>query len=189
MNVNVTALLVAVAGVLGTLTSPILTQRLTLRAKQQEIDASKQQRLEERIEERRRTAFRESRDCCIALNTAARGFRQSVKNCLFEGYDEDRAGLEQARRSFTARYGEAQIILSDAIMEAATPVYDTLAAAYGGVRALGTPLVIAEGKAERERLMSYLDDEVHNAIRNLRKIMRSDLGITDQTGQSPKQLD
>ena len=39
MSVNLTALLVAVAGVLGTLTSPILTQRLTLRAKQQEIDA------------------------------------------------------------------------------------------------------------------------------------------------------
>jgi hypothetical protein len=35
MSVNVTALLVAVAGVLGTLTSPMLTQRFTLRAKQQ----------------------------------------------------------------------------------------------------------------------------------------------------------
>ena len=145
MSINVTALLVAVAGVLGTLTSPILTQRLTLRAKQQEIDALKQQRLEERAEERWRTLFKDRRECCIALNTAARGFRQALKNCLFEGYDEDRAELEQARRLFTSRYGEAQIILSDTIMHAAIPVYDTLAEAYGGVRAIGAPLVIHGG--------------------------------------------
>ena len=103
MSGNVTALLVAIAGVLGTLRSPILTQRLNLRAKQQKIDALKEQRIEERVEERRRTAFKESRDCCIALNTAARSFRQSLKNCLFEGYDEDRTELEQARRVFTGR--------------------------------------------------------------------------------------
>jgi hypothetical protein len=82
----------------------------------------KQQRTEERVGERRRTAFKDGRDGCIALNTAARGFRQALKNCLFEGYDEDRTELEQARRLFTSRYGEAQIILSDTVMEAASPV-------------------------------------------------------------------
>lgn len=168
-------LLVAVAGVLGTLTSPILTQRLTLRAKQQEIDAMQQQRFEERAEERCRTAFKDRRECCIAPNTAARGFRQALKNCLFEDYDEDRTELEQARRLFTSRYGEAQIILSDTIMNAATPVYDTLAEAYGGVRAIGTPLIIDKKQPERERLMSYLDNEVDTAIRELRNTMRSDL--------------
>lgn len=179
MSINLTALLVAVAGVLGTLTSPILTQRLTLRAKQQEIDALKQQRLEERTEERRRTAFKEGRDCCIALNTTARGFRQALKNCLFEGYDVDRTELEQARRLFTSRYGEAQIILSDAVMDAAKSVWDTLATAYGRVRAIGTQLALPERQTERERLMSYLDEEVDNAIHELRRIMRSDLGITE----------
>ena len=174
-----TALLVAVAGVLGTLTSPLLTQRLTLRAKQQEIDALKQQRSEERTEEQRRTAFKDGRDSCIALNTAARGFRQALKNCLFEGYDLERTELEQARRLFTSRYGEAQIILSDIVVEAATPVWDKLAVAYGRVRAIGTQLALPEKQAERDRVMSYLDEDVDNAIHELRRTMRSDLGITE----------
>ena len=179
MSVNLTALLVAVAGVLGTLTSPILIQRLTLRAKQQEIDALKQQRSEERAEEQRRMAFKEGRDCCIALNTAARGFRQALKNCLFEGYDTDRTELEQARRLFTSRYGEAQIILSDTVMDAALPVWDRLATAYGRVRAIGTHLALPDRQTERDRAMSYLDEEVDNAIHELRRTMRSDLGITE----------
>ena len=141
MSVNLTALLVAVAGVLGTLTSPILIQRLTLRAKQQEIDALKQQRSEERAEEQRRMAFKEGRDCCIALNTAA--------------------------------------ILSDTVMDAALPVWDRLATAYGRVRAIGTHLALPDRQTERDRAMSYLDEEVDNAIHELRRTMRSDLGITE----------
>ena len=185
MSSNVTALLVAVAGVLGTLTSPILTQRFTLRTKQQEIDALKQQRSEERAEEQRRAAFKEGRDSCIALNTTARGFRQALKNCLFEGYDLERTELEQARRLFTGRYGEAQIILSDTVMDAAIPVWDTLAVAYGRVRAIGTELALPENQAERDKVMSYLDEEVENAIQELRRTMRSDLGITSRTSDHP----
>ena len=140
----------------------------------------KQQRFEERTEERWRTTLKDRRECCIALNTAARGFRQALKNCLFEGYDEERTELEQARRLFTSRYGEAQIILSDTIVNEAIRVYHTLAEAYGGVRAIGTPLVINKKLAERERLMGYLDDEVHSAIQELRKTMRSDLDAIEK---------
>ena len=79
---------------------------------------------------------------------------------------------------FTGRYGEAQIILSDTVMDAAIPVWDTLAVAYGRVRAIGTGLALPENQAERDRVMSYLDEEVENAIQELRRTMRSDLGIT-----------
>ena len=43
-------------------------------------EAQRQQRLDERDEERRRTAFKDRRDICIALNTSARDFSQALRN-------------------------------------------------------------------------------------------------------------
>ncbi len=107
MNASLTALLVAIVGVLGTLTATVLTQRYSMRAKQQEIEAQLRQaemqlrqRSAELAEERWRVALKDRRDCCIALNTAARSFRRAIKNCLFEGLDKTGADLEQARQVF-----------------------------------------------------------------------------------------
>ena len=39
VNADITALAIAVPGVAGTLAAPVLTQRLAMRARQQELDA------------------------------------------------------------------------------------------------------------------------------------------------------
>jgi hypothetical protein len=179
MSANVTALLVAIAGVLGTLIAPVLTQRLSFRARQQEIEAQRQQRAEERVEEQRHTAFNDRRACCIALNTAARGFRRAIKNCLFDGLDKMGAELEQARQVFTDQYSEAQIILPDAVTKAARPVYGTLSEAYGWVKAIAVQVPGDMTQPGSQKLVKYLDQEVDGEIRQLRKVMRRDLGISD----------
>ncbi len=177
MSTDVIALVVAVVGVVGTLASSVLSQLLALRARRQENEAQRQQRLDERDEERRRTAFKDRRDICIALNTSARDFRQALKNCLFEGIDEKGAELEQARQAFTRRYGEAQMILSEAVLKSASSASGYLADGYGMVKkAMARPM----DPAEREKLESYLNRRVGRALRDLREVMRLDLGVDDR---------
>jgi hypothetical protein len=94
LSANVTTLLAVVLAVVGTLTSPTLTQRYANRARLQEIEAARQQRLEDRVEERRRTSFLDRRQNYTSLHTAAWEFRRALKNCLF---DEDSDELESAR--------------------------------------------------------------------------------------------
>lgn len=152
MSTGVLALVVAIVGVLGTLASALLTQMLSLRAKRQEIDEQRQQRREERDEQRRRAEFRDRRDNCIALNTEARRFRQALKNCLFEGVGERGVELEEARQAFTSRYGEAQMILSNAVLEVAGAASYRLAEAYGKIKASQQPCSPAIGQSHREKL-------------------------------------
>jgi hypothetical protein len=180
MSAEILALIVAIVGVTGTLASALLTQALSLRAKRLEINEHRQQRLEERDEERWRTQFKDRRDSCIALNTAARRLFRALKNCLFEGVDERGGELEQARHEFTSRYGEAQMILPDTVLDVASTASGRLAEAYGKVKAsqqLGGPQL---GISEREKLENFLDLEVGSVLLQLRQSMRKDLGITDQ---------
>ena len=179
MSTAVLALVVAIVGVLGTLASALLTQALSLRAKRLEIDAQRQQRLEDRHEERRRTGFTDRRDSCIALNMEGRRFRQALKNCLFEGVDKRGAELEEARQAFTRRYGEAQMILSDTVLKVAGTATGRLAEAYGKVKASQQPGSPQIGPSDREELERFLDREVASALRQLRQAMRRDLGVSD----------
>ena len=88
MSGNVLALTVAIVGVVGTLASALLAQLFSLRLKRVELDERQQLRAGEQAEERRRTEHMDRRDSCIAVNMAARRFRQALKNCLFDGMDE-----------------------------------------------------------------------------------------------------
>jgi hypothetical protein len=180
MTTEALTLLIAIVGVLGTLASAVLTQTLSLRAKRVELAEQRQQRLEERDEERRRADFKDVRDSCIALNSEARRFRQTLKNCLFEGADKRGAELEEARLAFTSRYGEAQMILSDVVLEVAGEASGRLADSYGKIKALQQPGSPAIELADREKLERYLNDEVGATLRRLRQVMRQDLGVTNK---------
>jgi len=59
MNADLTTVLVAILGVIGTLSSPLLGQRIAARAKQQEFDLQRQDRLETRDAAHQREAFKE----------------------------------------------------------------------------------------------------------------------------------
>jgi hypothetical protein len=179
VSTDVLALVIAIVGVLGTLASALLSQTLSLRAKRMEIDEQRRLRLEQRDEERQRAEFRDRRDSCIALNMAGRRFRQALKNCLFEGVDKRGTDLEEARQTFTSRYGEAQMILSDTVLKVAGVASGRLAEAFGMVKGSQQPAAPPIGPADRVRLERFLDREVASALRQLRHAMRRDLGIAD----------
>jgi hypothetical protein len=78
----------------------VLTQHYATRARQQELEAGKEQRLEERVEALQRTSLLDRRQNYSALHTAAWEFRRALKNRLFEDSDPDE--LESARQVFLA---------------------------------------------------------------------------------------
>jgi hypothetical protein len=176
MSADLTAVIVAVVGVGGTLTSPLLAQRMVIRGKQLQISERHQRRREERAEERLAKELQECRDASVALNITARGFRQALKNCAYEPSDQTRTELEQARLDFTRSCGEMQLVLSEPVLACAATVSGYLATAYGRVKEFlssqGAP-----DAARRDEIEAYLDGEVHDAIRELRRIMRTELGV------------
>lgn len=187
MSANVTTLLAAILAVVGTLTSPALTQRYANRARLQEIEAARQQRLEDREEERRRTSFLDRRQNYTSLHTAAWEFRRTLKNCLF---DDDSDELESARQAFVTSYRNSQMISTDPVLRAAVPVYDELTDAYGRVKKLlltGTRKVESSsaGPGERLAIQHALNSQVEDAIRQMRTAMRLDLGASDEAPTEP----
>jgi hypothetical protein len=190
MSANVTTLIAAIVAVVGTLTSPVLTQRYANRARSQEIEAAKQQRLEDREEERRRTSLLDRRQNYAALHTAAWEFRLALKNCTYDDNDSDE--LERARQAFVTSYRNSQMICTDPVLRAAAPVYDELTDAYGSVKQL---LPTASGPAEpssarageRSAVQDALNTQVEDAIREMRDAMRLDLGVSAVTDEANDQ--
>jgi hypothetical protein len=178
MSTDLTAVVVAVVGVAGTLSSPVLAQRLNMRSKQQELDSERQQRLDEREADRRQSNLRERREAYIGMNAAARAFRQALKNAVFDSSSDSIAELERARVAFAGRYAEGQLIAPDPVLEVAGSVSAELASVYGKVKRLsGLGSGIVDPDIERQAILADLDGAVRGVIQRLRHVMRVDLGV------------
>jgi DNA-binding MarR family transcriptional regulator len=180
VSANTTAVVVAIVGVVGTLTSPVLSQRLYMRSRQQELDSQHQQRLEDRSYQKERSNFEDRRKSYVALNAAARSFRQALKNRIFEPTDTMDAELESARQKFGQRYSEAQLIAGQKVLDCAHSLSTRLAQTYGSVKKY-TDSSIHE-KSFQEEIHAELNGSVRDAIHALREVMRKDLGVEEQGG-------
>jgi len=189
MSADWATLAVAVLGVAGTLSSPLLGQRIAARAKEQEFDFQTRQRQEEREAGRQQTEFEERRSIYAKLNTAARRYQQALRAYVRALADDavtdwTRTDLADARESFRDLYSDAQMILPDKVLEAATSVSACLGQAYGLVKRLESvkprtgPDVDQTETVEMAREYAYVT--AYNQIRELRQLMREDLGVSDQ---------
>jgi hypothetical protein len=182
LSASVTTLLAAVLAVVGTLTAPLLTQRLASNARMQELDAARRERMDERDEARRQAAFLDRRNSYTALHTAAWDFRRALKNYLFDSSSSEE--LENVRQAFLASYRNMQMICTDPVLRVAAPVYDELTQAYGDVReldahdpsgdALALPSTSGRGQVQRA-----LNSSVEDSLRRMRRTMRVDLGASE----------
>ncbi|WP_055548400.1 hypothetical protein [Streptomyces sp. NBRC 110028] len=170
MSAVITAMITAVVGVLGTLFAPLLHQRLTAR-----------QRAEEAVAEERRRGFEERRAAYTAMNRASRQFHTLLKDALHrirDGVytDDDRDGLEEARRDYRDQYAEAQMIVPERVLAASRDLNTVLA----GIDAMAKRIdrgVAREGETAAVALLELKDAEPLLAA--MRRIMREDLGLTD----------
>jgi hypothetical protein len=111
-----TALVVAVVGVAGTLSAPVLSQRASARARNVERDEARLARQAEWAREDQRRDFVERRECYVALLVALRRIRIELKTyvqALADGSVDDdiRSRLEETRRNYRTRYSESAMIL------------------------------------------------------------------------------
>jgi hypothetical protein len=174
VNANVTALLVAVVGVTGTLLGTVLAQRLFMKNRKLELDSEHRQRLEERQREAERAGLEYRRDAYIRLNASARSFRHALKNATFGAVEGQSNDLELARDEFNRRYSEVQLIGPDKVLEVAHLASSELAAVYGRIKALETST--SSDELEEEDMRSELNRSVSIALQRLREAMRQDLG-------------
>ncbi|MEU9038039.1 hypothetical protein AB0D45_24485 [Streptomyces sp. NPDC048352] len=167
-------MVIAVAGVAGTLGGALLTQRGSERAKRREIELV---RAQDEIRESR--ALR--RGCYADLNRDARQFTTALNRHLHvmreRGVeDADRDALDDAKNAHRDRYSQAQMVAPDRVLVAASAVNRALNQVYGQVKRLerGAPAT-----GETMETAASAQYEVWELLRTMRTAMRRDLGVSD----------
>ncbi|MEU7467803.1 hypothetical protein AB0A94_04430 [Streptomyces sp. NPDC044984] len=181
MDVNgAGALIVAVVGVIGTLLSALLTQRVAERGRRHEQERA------ERAQARAREV-EERRACYVALNTASRQYLAALTDQLHalirtEDPRAVRQRLTEARDLHRDVYAEAQMRLPDPVLALAGEVTHALGIVYGRLRRLddgvprpGDSLDAAQGEI----------DALWERLRKLRRGMRADLGASGVSLPAP----
>ncbi|MER5546696.1 hypothetical protein ACWDBD_45765 [Streptomyces sp. NPDC001118] len=172
---DLSSVIIAVAGVAGTLGGSILTQRGSERAKRREIELV---RGHEEIRENRSLR----RTCYVELNRDARQFTTALNRHLHvmreRGVEEsDMDALEAAKNAHRDRYSEAQMIAPDEVLKQASVVNQALNKVYGQLKRLerGAP-----EPGETMETAAQAQYEVWDILRAMRTAMRHDLGVTPE---------
>jgi hypothetical protein len=195
MSATVATIVTAGIAVLGTLLSPVLVQFITARTKAQEFELSRRQRQEEREVEARLDKYANLRASYTELNAEMRKFLRALSNYLHlisrrQCDATARAALDEARETYLRCYSDAQMRVSDEVLEAAARANEGLGRLYGtALRIDGLSISIlrpggAPNPTETDTLesaFSYLE-EVRPMTWNMRNIMRAELGINNPLG-------
>jgi hypothetical protein len=181
MDASITALLIAVVGVFGTLFAPIVSQRLSARARREEFELQRLHRQEEYDRERQQEIFVNKRNCYIEIISAARRYRLELMNHLYEvnrgtvDYAAS-ARLEEARLAFGTSFAQAQLTGTLAVLEAVEPIRKGMSDSYQSIKNLeeGAPNPGESFEEVRDFLLGLWDEwpRLHTAI-------RVDLGVKD----------
>lgn len=174
-SVDLSSVIIAVAGVAGTLGGALLTQRGSQRAKRLEIELV-------RDHEEVREARSLRRTCYAELNRDARQFNTALNRHLHvmreRGVEEaDSDALEEAKNAHRDRYSEAQMIAPEEVLRRASVVNQALNKVYGQVKRLerGAP-----EPGETMETAAQAQYEVWEMLRTMRTAMRHDLGISHE---------
>jgi hypothetical protein len=186
-----TTIIAAAIAVLGTLLSPILVQYMNARAKGQEHDLAQKQRAEERQAEAELRAYEELRTEYTNLNAQVRNFVRALSDYLHlirahKASEEARDLLDNARREYLQCYSDAQMRVSDSVLEAAMDANRGFSRLYGMTLRLDgftvparSPEVLSDADTEEtiDLAFRYLEQELGPFAWKLRNTMRHELGI------------
>lgn len=173
---SVTAVSVAVVGVVGTLLSALLTQRAADRSRQRERERAE-------VARERRGELLEVRTCYVALNTATRQYLAALTDQVHalrrDGSGPVRQRLTDARDQHRDVYAEAQLRVPDPVLDLAGELSRELGTVYGMVRRLdaGTPREGDSATSAQERI-----DALWRLLREMRRRMRAELGVPATAG-------
>ncbi|MFI0738829.1 hypothetical protein ACH4PU_12205 [Streptomyces sp. NPDC021100] len=171
---DLSSVIIAVAGVAGTLGGSLLTQRRAERARRREI-----QLVRAHDDERENLVLR--RTCYTELNRDARQFTTALNRHLHilrergTADEADKTALDEAKAAFRDRYSEAQMIAPEDVLGPAHTVNRSLSRVYGTVKRL------ERGEPEPGETLdsaSRAQHAVWDLLRPLRTAMRRDLGVS-----------
>lgn len=170
---DLSSVIIAVAGVAGTLGGALLTQRASERAKRRELELVRDH---EEIRENRSLR----RTCYAELNRDARQFTTALNRHLHVIRESgaaatDSDALDEAKNAHRDRYSEAQMIAPEEVLIPAGVVNQALNKVYGQVKRLerGAP-----GPGETMETAAQAQYEVWDLLRTMRTAMRYDLGVS-----------
>lgn len=131
MDPSLTALIVAVVGVAGTLVSGVMAHRGALRAKTVELDRAERLRREDLLADERREALAVRRASYAVFNQRLRHFHSVLSKDYFAlAAGEARPGQgrerEETRQVLRDVYAEAQMVISDTVLSVAGGVVHQL---------------------------------------------------------------
>ncbi|MEV0241279.1 hypothetical protein AB0I06_15290 [Streptomyces sp. NPDC050674] len=171
---DVGAVVIAVAGVAGTLGGALLTQRGAEKAKRRELEMARDLQEARESRELRRSCYtalhRDARQFCTALSRHLYVLRDRTPG------DEDVQALEVAKDTYRDRWSEALMIAPDGVITPAREVNGALNRVYGQVKRLeqGNPR-----PGETLRSAAEAQHGVWPLIGATREAMRRDLGVTE----------
>jgi hypothetical protein len=180
----IVSLVIAIVGVGGTLASAIFTQRLSQRGKQQELEHMERLRLSDREETEKRRKADQLHACYVRLNANDRNYRDALLAYAYalkaNGVGEkELAELAIARRAQRDARAEAQMIVSEEVLEAESKVNNQLTIAFKRLKQF-------ESQSDpnvRELLLDEIIGQLNGVIGKLsrvRVLMRMDLGVINK---------
>lgn len=180
MSSAISQIVTAILSIGGTLSAALLTQRNANRSRAREQEHTRQLQADEREYATRQAQFEARRTCYAALNAGARDLVNVMTKVLHalersEVTEDLRTDLDRARRDHRLHHAEAQMMLPDPVMAAASTANRHFGDLYGLLMRLD------QGTAGRtESLESAWEsaNELWDALWRMRRVMRVDLGIT-----------
>ncbi|MFI1735594.1 hypothetical protein ACH40E_41650 [Streptomyces acidicola] len=168
-------MIIAVAGVAGTLGGSFLTQRASERAKRRETEPLRDQ-------EKVRENLLLRRTCYVELNRDARQFTTALNRHLHvmrerSVEETDSEALDEAKGAHRDRYSEAQMIAPDEVLAHASEVNQALNKVYGQVKRLERQ---EPESGETMTTAVQAQAEIWDMLRAMRTAMRHDLGVAAQ---------
>jgi hypothetical protein len=184
MSSAIVSLVIAVVGVCGTLASAIFTQRLSQRARLEELKHAERQRLAEQkaaAEQRKREQLR---SCYVQLNANDRNYRDAMlayAHALKAGSpsETEAAEVATARRAQRDARAEAQLAVSEEVLDAEGRVNDQLTDAYSRLKQLEHQSDASVREQILDEVIKRLN-EIIPLLSRARVIMRLDLGVIDK---------
>jgi hypothetical protein len=166
------SVIIAVAGVAGTLGGSLLTQRASERAKRRELELVRGHE-----EDRENLLLR--RTCYAELNRDARQFTTALRQFLHVMQERrveqtDGAALDEAKKAHRDTYSQAQMIAPDDVPVTASEVNKALNSVYGQVKRLERE---EPDPGETVAAAFRAQAEVWDLLRAMRTVMRRDLGV------------
>ncbi|MFE7333582.1 hypothetical protein [Streptomyces griseus] len=175
---DVGAVLIAIAGVAGTLGGALLTQRGADRAKKRELEMA--HAIQEARENRELR-----RSCYTQLHRDARQFATALSRHLYAMRDhtlgqEDVSALEGTKDAYRDRWSEALMIAPDAVIVPAHELNEALTGVYGQIKRLEQE---SPRPGETLRSAAAAQHELWSLMDVMREAMRRDLGVTVDAGE------